>query len=122
MKELEAAPAPATPESVAPIGRSLGLKTLGFDHIRVAPGGRLPMPEADPSEEAILFVLEGEAHVVIDGRAHVLQPGDAIAAPAQAFAVANPGQGEVRFILAHGPRGEAQMASASFRGLQRLAS
>ncbi len=122
VKELEAAPATATPESVAPIGRSLGLKTLGFDHIRVAPGGRLPMPEADPSEEAILFVLEGEAHVVIDGRAHVLQPGDAIAAPAQAFAVANPGQGEVRFILAHGPRGEAQMASASFRGLQRLAS
>jgi 3-oxoacid CoA-transferase subunit B len=107
-------------DAIAPIGRSLGLKSLGFDHVRVPVGGRIAMPEAPTGEEAVLFVLEGEAQVLIDGRGHTLIAGDAIAAPNGAFDVVNAGDDDVRFILAHGPSGEAEMA-ASMSGLRRMA-
>ena len=43
--------------------------------MEVAPGGGSDQPEPDPGAEAVLFVVEGEATLVIDGASHVLRQG-----------------------------------------------
>ena len=107
-------------ETLAAIGRSLGLKTLGFDHLRLPNGAEASLGGADPAEEGVLFVLDGEVQVVIEGRSHGLGAGDAIVAPSIGYVVRNAGDAEARLILANGPKGEAAMA-ASLAGIKRLA-
>ena len=39
------------------------------------PGGGSDRPESDPEAEAVLFLMEGELTLVIDGQEHVMGPG-----------------------------------------------
>ncbi|HEY4202997.1 MAG TPA: bifunctional allantoicase/(S)-ureidoglycine aminohydrolase [Devosiaceae bacterium] len=43
--------------------------------MEVAPGGGSDSPEPDPTAEGVLFVISGEATLVIDGTRHRLAPG-----------------------------------------------
>ncbi|MBU6374303.1 MAG: 3-oxoacid CoA-transferase subunit B [Alphaproteobacteria bacterium] len=120
VRELEAVSGGAGQvEALAALGRSLGLKTLGFDHLRLAPGADALLDGVDPSEEGVLFVLDGAVVLTIEGRAHTLGAGDAIVIPATIYEVRAQGDAEARLILAAGPKGEAAMA-ATLSGMKRL--
>ena len=43
--------------------------------MEVGPGGGSDQPEADPNAEGVLFVVEGNATLTIDGVAHTMKPG-----------------------------------------------
>src|SRR6516164_7585879 len=43
--------------------------------VEVSPGGGSDKPELDPDAEGVLFVVEGELAVTLDGKAKVLTPG-----------------------------------------------
>jgi (S)-ureidoglycine aminohydrolase len=47
----------------------------------VAPGGGSGRPETDPDAEAVLFVVDGSARIVIDSNAHELNPGSYVYLP-----------------------------------------
>lgn len=55
-----------------------------------APGAALPEPVTRPTEEAG-YVVSGVLELTIDGRVHLLQPGDAFRFKHQAFQWRNPG-------------------------------
>lgn len=66
--------------------------------MEVAPGGGSQRPEPDAGAEAALFVLDGRLDLVIDGAAHILEPGGfAYIPPGAAWTVANHGAIPVRF-------------------------
>lgn len=66
--------------------------------MEVAPGGGSDRPEPEADAEAVLFVLEGELTVVLDGRKNVMQPaGYAFLPPASGWTVRNHGAEPVRF-------------------------
>lgn len=48
-----------------------------FSHyiMEVSPGGGSDRTETDPQAQAVLFVLEGQATLTVDGNTHVLEPG-----------------------------------------------
>ncbi|ANG63004.1 (S)-ureidoglycine aminohydrolase [Marinobacterium aestuarii] len=43
--------------------------------VEVSPGGGSDKPEQDPNAEAVLFVVEGEVELTLQGTLHRLQPG-----------------------------------------------
>ncbi|RJQ66662.1 (S)-ureidoglycine aminohydrolase [Pseudonocardiaceae bacterium YIM PH 21723] len=43
--------------------------------VEVAPGGGSERPEPDREAEAVLFVLEGEVTLLVDGQQHAMSPG-----------------------------------------------
>jgi (S)-ureidoglycine aminohydrolase len=43
--------------------------------VEVSPGGGSDKPEQDPNAEAVLFVVEGEVELTLQGKVHRLQPG-----------------------------------------------
>ena len=43
--------------------------------MEVAPGGGSDRPELDDGAEGVLFVVEGELTVTLDGEAHQMRPG-----------------------------------------------
>ena len=43
--------------------------------MEVAPGGGSTRPEPDPQAEGVLFVTAGKLDIILDGAAHVLEPG-----------------------------------------------
>ena len=43
--------------------------------LEVAPGGGSERPETDPTAQAVLFVIEGEAQLNVQGQTHRLTPG-----------------------------------------------
>ncbi|MFP1632041.1 bifunctional allantoicase/(S)-ureidoglycine aminohydrolase [Zhengella sp. ZM62] len=66
--------------------------------MEVAPGGGSARPEEDERAEAVLFVMEGEITVTLDGAAHRLTPGGyAYLPPASGWALANDGASHARF-------------------------
>jgi len=66
--------------------------------MEVQPGGGSEKPEPDPEAEAVLFVVEGELTVELDGKAHRLEPGGyAFLPPASQWTVRNEGSSPVRF-------------------------
>lgn len=66
--------------------------------MEVAPGGGSDRPEPEADAEAVLFVLEGELTVVLDGRKNVMQPGGyAFLPPASVWSARNEGAEPVRF-------------------------
>jgi (S)-ureidoglycine aminohydrolase len=66
--------------------------------MEVAPGGGSSRPEPDPTAEGVLFVLEGQASVTIDGEAHALQPGGyAFLPPGCDWTLTNRSTAPVRF-------------------------
>ena len=66
--------------------------------VEVSPGGGSDRPETDPRAEAVLFVVEGELGLTVDGREHALRPGGYAYLPAgQRWTVRNAGGVAARF-------------------------
>ena len=75
---------PFNPESemrMAPLSGPTGLRRLGVQMIRIPPGKQSFIPHAHAMEEEFVFVLEGEADLVLDGVAHRIGPGDFVGFP-----------------------------------------
>ena len=66
--------------------------------MEVAPGGGSGRPEPDADAEGVLFILEGEIAVTLDGQKHVLAPGGyAYLPPASGWTLRNEGRTAARF-------------------------
>ena len=66
--------------------------------MEVAPGGGSDAPEPDEQAQAVLFVVEGDLTVALDGDEHVLTPGGyAYLPPARKWKAHNAGGQPVRF-------------------------
>ncbi|SDP68719.1 (S)-ureidoglycine aminohydrolase [Phyllobacterium sp. YR620] len=66
--------------------------------MEVAPGGGSERPELDLGAEGVLFILEGELSVTLDGKKQVMQPGGfAFIPPASNWKVRNESSAPVRF-------------------------
>jgi (S)-ureidoglycine aminohydrolase len=65
--------------------------------VALAPGGGSERPEPDPEAEGVLFVVEGQARLVLDGRTHALTPGSyAYLPPGATWSLRNDGAGPTR--------------------------
>ena len=66
--------------------------------VEVLPGGGSDRPESDPAAEAVLFVVDGDLDLTVDGEPHRLGPGGyAYLPPGQAWTARNPGPEPLRF-------------------------
>ena len=66
--------------------------------MEVAPGGGSTRPEPDADAQGVLFVLEGEITVTLDGERHLLSPGGyAYLPPASGWTLHNEGEQTARF-------------------------
>jgi len=66
--------------------------------MEVQPGGGSDRPEPDADAEGVLFVVEGEITVTVDGAAHRLTPGGyAFLPPASGWTLRNDGTAAARF-------------------------
>jgi (S)-ureidoglycine aminohydrolase len=66
--------------------------------VEVSPGGGSDKPEQDPNAEAVLFVVEGEVELTLQGKVHRLQPGGyAFIPPAADWRLRNNSDQAVRF-------------------------
>jgi (S)-ureidoglycine aminohydrolase len=66
--------------------------------VEVSPGGGSDKPEQDPNAEAVLFVVEGEVELTLQGKVHHLQPGGyAFIPPAADWRLRNNSDQAVRF-------------------------
>ena len=65
----------------SPVGRKLGLKSIGIHIETLYPGRRTSWPHAESLEEEFAFVIEGHPDVWIDGELYSLNPGDFVAFP-----------------------------------------
>jgi len=66
--------------------------------VELAPGGGSDRPEPDPQAEGVLFVVEGELTVTLDGVARPLAPGGyAYLPPSSRWTARNAGAAPVRF-------------------------
>lgn len=66
----------------ASLGDHFGLKTIGINHMRLAPGQRTSLPHAESHEEEFVHVIVGAPDVWLDGDLHRLKPGDSVGFPA----------------------------------------
>lgn len=66
--------------------------------MEVRPGGGSDRPEPEADAEGVLFVVEGEVTVTLDGERHVLRPGGyAYLPPASGWKLENAGDAVARF-------------------------
>ncbi|MFT0534434.1 bifunctional allantoicase/(S)-ureidoglycine aminohydrolase [Castellaniella hirudinis] len=66
--------------------------------VEVGAGGGSDRPELDPLAEGVLFVVEGEMEVTLDGTAHAMKAGGyAFIPPASRWSLRNRGDAAVRF-------------------------
>lgn len=66
--------------------------------VEVGPGGGSDRPETDPAAEAVLFVVDGEPTITIDGVVHELSPGGYAYLPAgQTWTLCNRADRATRF-------------------------
>ena len=66
--------------------------------MEVAPGGGSDRPEPDKNAEGVLFVVDGELSVTLDGKTRVMRPGGyAFLPPASGWSVRNTSGAPVRF-------------------------
>ena len=82
------------------IARPLSGFAETFSHyiMEVAPEGGSARPETDEEAEAVLFVVEGQASLTVDGQTHLLEEGGyAYLPPAHAWELYNRGQSPLRF-------------------------
>lgn len=71
-----------------------------FSHyiMEVQPGGGSDRPESDPEAQGVLFVVEGEARLIVDGTTHTLTPGGYAYLPAgQEWSLRNAGKSNLCF-------------------------
>jgi (S)-ureidoglycine aminohydrolase len=66
--------------------------------VEVAPGGGSDRPEADSGAESVLFLMEGNLRITLDGETHDLEAGGyAFLPPGAAWTVASTGDAHARF-------------------------
>ncbi len=66
--------------------------------MEVSPGGGSDKPEIDPEAEAVLFIVEGELTVNLEGKQHQMQPGGyAYIPPGSKWSVSNESKQATRF-------------------------
>ena len=69
--------------------------------VEVNPGGGSDKPEQDKNAEAVLFIVEGEAELTLQGTKHVLKPGGyAFIPPGADWTLHNVSDAAVRFHCA----------------------
>jgi uncharacterized cupin superfamily protein len=59
----------------------VGLRKIGVNLVRLAPGERSSWPHAEEKEEEFVYVLDGEVDASIDGSIHPMKLGDFAAFP-----------------------------------------
>jgi uncharacterized cupin superfamily protein len=64
------------------IGRAAGLRRIGINIQKLAPGQRSSWPHAEENEEEFVYVLEGAVDAWIDGEVFPMKAGDLAAFPA----------------------------------------
>ncbi|WP_322990748.1 bifunctional allantoicase/(S)-ureidoglycine aminohydrolase [Hoeflea sp.] len=73
-------------------------ETFSHDIMEVAPGGGSQAPEPDASAQAVLFAVEGELTVLVDGTPHTMAPGGYAYLPAGCnWTAVNNGAAPARF-------------------------
>jgi uncharacterized cupin superfamily protein/nucleoside-diphosphate-sugar epimerase len=90
------------------VGTPLGLTHIGVRMERVPPGRRTSWPHAHSAEDEVVYVLEGEPDVWVNGRTHRMRPGDVVAFPAGtgiAHTLINNGRTDVRVLVVGERRG-----------------
>jgi (S)-ureidoglycine aminohydrolase len=66
--------------------------------MEVFPGGGSDKPEPDAGAEGVLFVVDGQVNITVDGKNHLLKPGGyAFLPPGCAWSLRNRSEGPVRF-------------------------
>jgi (S)-ureidoglycine aminohydrolase len=66
--------------------------------VEVAPEGGSERPELDPNAEAVLFVVEGQIDITVEGKHHTLVPGGyAFLAPGAEWSLRNNSKANVTF-------------------------
>lgn len=66
--------------------------------MEIQPGGGSDKPEADPEAEGVVFIVEGEAHLNINGTPHRMTPGGyAYLPPSSDWTLHNRGSDTLRF-------------------------
>lgn len=71
-----------------------------FSHyiMEVQPGGGSDRPEENPNAQAVLFVVEGQARLTVDGKTHILSEGGyAYLPPSSDWTLHNTGDQPLRF-------------------------
>ena len=82
------------------IARPLSGFAETFSHyiMEVAPGGGSQKPEPDKGAEGVIFVVEGEVVLTLNGKAHTMLPGGyAFLPPASSWTLANHAKSNVTF-------------------------
>jgi uncharacterized cupin superfamily protein/uncharacterized protein (DUF952 family)/RimJ/RimL family protein N-acetyltransferase len=64
-----------------PLGNSLGMKKLGINFERLAPGARTSWPHCHLKEDEFVFVIQGAPSVWLDGYLQRLNAGDGVSFP-----------------------------------------
>ena len=73
-------------------------ETFSQSIVEVSPGGGSDRPELDPGAEGVLFVVEGELTVRLEGQAHTLRPGGyAFLPPGSRWTIRNEQSSAARF-------------------------
>jgi uncharacterized cupin superfamily protein len=87
---------------MAPLGRPLGARKLGYNVTVVLPGKRAYPFHSHRANEEMFFVIEGSGEVRIGSEVYPLRPGDVIACPPggpeTAHQIVNTGNGELKYL------------------------
>ncbi len=84
------------------VGTPLGLTRVGVHIERVPPGRRTSWPHAHSAEDELVYVLEGEPDVWVNGQLHRLRPGDVVGFPAGtgiSHTLINNGRSDARVLV-----------------------
>ena len=70
-------PFEASGRDFRPIGRAIGLETLGLNHVTVPPGEQIPLQyHFHEDQEEAFYVIDGTLHVETPEREYVLESGE----------------------------------------------
>jgi uncharacterized cupin superfamily protein len=87
---------------MAPLGRALGARKLGYNLTVVLPGKRAYPFHSHRANEEMFFVLEGSGEVRLGDAVHPIRKGDVICCPAggreTAHQIVNTGTAELKYL------------------------
>ena len=85
--------------------RSLGLRSLGMNLVRIAPGESIPEhDETERDQEEVFVVLDGDAVMVVDGEDHPAPAGTFVrVAPRLTRTVRNDDEAPVTLLIVSAP-------------------
>ena len=87
--------------------RLIGLETVGARQLEVLVGeverGKGAAPHAHPGIEQVCYLLEGTAHVEVNGEQFEMQPGEACFFPADAMHLVTVTSARARILVIYSP-------------------